>query len=126
MCAAEVRSVSPCRRAARTKCGACYLRSVHPFTPTLTAEGVRFPIHVQPRSRRPGVDGVHGSALRVRVAAAPVDGAANEAIVELLAAALGVPRRAVSIVSGFSSRAKTVEVHGVGIEQVIALVASGP
>jgi len=55
-----------------------------------------------------------------------VDGAANEAIVETLALVLGVPRRAVTIVSGFSSRAKVVEVLGVGIEQVVALAASGP
>lgn len=102
------------------------LRSVHAFTPTLTARGVRFAIHVQPRSRRPGIDGVHGDALRVRVRAAPVDGAANEAIVETLALVLGVPRRAVTIVSGFSSRAKVVEVLGVEIEQVVALAASGP
>lgn len=74
---------------------------------------VRFAVRVQPRSSRAGVDGLHGDALRVRVRAAPVDGAANDAVVEVLAEALGVPRRAVAIVSGAASRSKVVEVAGV-------------
>lgn len=84
---------------------------------------MRFSVHVQPRSSRSGVDGVHGDALRVRVNAPPVDGAANEAVIEVLAKALGVPRRAVSIVGGHASRAKVVEVHGVDAARVAALAA---
>lgn len=82
---------------------------------------VRFNVRVQPRASRAGVDGVHGDALKVRVTAPPVEGAANEAVVEVLAAALGVPRRAVRIVAGASSRAKVVEVDGVSAEAVRAL-----
>jgi|BarGraNGADG00212_1021973.scaffolds.fasta_scaffold18185_3 uncharacterized protein (TIGR00251 family) len=74
---------------------------------------VRFAVRVQPRSSRAGVDGVHGQALRVRVNAPPVEGAANEAVVEVLAKALGVAKRAVTIVSGATSRSKVVEVRGV-------------
>jgi len=74
---------------------------------------VRFAVRVQPRSSRAGVDGVHGDALRVRVNAPPVEGAANEAVVEVLAKALGVAKRAVTIVSGATSRSKVVEVRGV-------------
>ncbi len=84
---------------------------------------VRFSVRVQPRSSRTGVEGVHGDALTVRVNAPPVDGAANEAVVEVLAEALGVPRRAVRIVSGDSSRTKVVEVEGVDAAVVHALGA---
>jgi uncharacterized protein (TIGR00251 family) len=82
---------------------------------------VRFRVRVQPRSSRPGVDGLHGDALRVRVGAAPVEGAANEAVTALLAEALGVARRSVRIVGGASSRTKVVEVDGVSHEAVEAL-----
>ncbi len=84
---------------------------------------VRFDIRVQPRSSRAGVDGLHGGALRVRVNAPPVDGAANEAVVEVIAEALGVPRRAVRIVSGASSRSKVVEVSGVSADAMRRLAA---
>ena len=72
---------------------------------------VRFAVRVQARSSHEGVDGVHGDALRVRVNAAPVDGAANEAVVEVLAKALHVAKRAVTIVGGATSRSKVVEVR---------------
>jgi uncharacterized protein (TIGR00251 family) len=74
---------------------------------------VRFAVRVRPRSSRAGVDGMHGQALRVRVNAPPVEGAANEAVVEVLAKALGVAKRAVTIVTGATSRSKVVEVRGV-------------
>lgn len=76
--------------------------------------GVRFSVRVQPRSSQPGIAGLHGDALKVRVGAAPVDGAANEAVVDVLADAFGIPRRAITIVSGAASRSKVVEVLGVG------------
>jgi uncharacterized protein len=72
---------------------------------------VRFTVHVQPRSKRTGIDGMHGDALRVRVNAPPVDGAANDAVIEVLAVALGVPKRAVSVVAGMTSRSKIIEVR---------------
>ena len=77
-----------------------------------TVAAVRFAVRVQPRSSREGIDGVHGAALRVRVNAPPVEGAANEAVVEVLAKALGVAKRAVTIISGAGSRSKVVEVAG--------------
>lgn len=83
------------------------------FTVTPRGAGVRFAIHVQPRAKKPGIDGTHGDALRVRVHAPPVEGAANEAVVALLAAALGVPARAVHIAAGQSGRQKLVDVDGV-------------
>jgi len=83
------------------------------FTVTPRGSGVRFAIHVQPRSKRPGIDGLHGDALRVRVQAPPVEGAANEAVAAVLAEALGVPARAVHIAAGQSGRQKLVDVDGV-------------
>jgi uncharacterized protein len=92
-----------------------------PLLVTPVPGGVRFAVRVQPRSSRPGIDGVHGEALRVRVGAAPVDGAANEAVVALLAEALGVPRRSVRIVRGDTARSKLVEVLGASPEQATTL-----
>ena len=79
-------------------------------------------IRVTPRSARPGLGGWRAGAddreeLEVRVAAAPADGAANEAVIRLLAERLGVPRSQLRIVSGHASRHKRVEVP-VGIEEV--------
>ena len=82
------------------------------FVITVRDGAVRFAVRVQPRARRAGIAGVHGGALAVRVHAPPVEGAANEAVVALVAEALGVKRRAVRIVGGARSRSKVVEVDG--------------
>jgi uncharacterized protein (TIGR00251 family) len=71
------------------------------------------PIRVTPRSARPGIGGWRRGAdgreeLEVRVAEAPADGAANAAVVKLLAKALGISRSEVAIVSGHTSRHKRV------------------
>ena len=85
---------------------------------------MRFSVRVQPRAARSGVVGMYGGSLRVRLNAPPVDGAANEALVELLAERLGVPRRDVTIVGGAASRSKVVEVRGVSAELVRSLVTN--
>ena len=84
---------------------------------------VRVRVHVQPRATRSEIVGLHGAALKVRLQAPPVDGAANEALVVLLADRLGVARRAVKVVAGASSRAKMVEVEGTTEDAVRALAA---
>lgn len=86
---------------------------------------VRFAVHVQPRAAHTVVAGLHGDALRVRLQAPPVDGAANAALVDYLADALGVPRRAVRVVAGPASRSKTVEVDGASASAVLALAGRG-
>ena len=83
----------------------------------MTSNGLRFRVHVQPRASKSEIVGMHGDALKVRLTAPPVDSAANEALIALLAAALGVPRRDVQIVAGATSRAKVVEVAGVTPQQ---------
>jgi uncharacterized protein (TIGR00251 family) len=65
--------------------------------------------------------GIHGAALKVRLHSPPVDGAANDELITFLAKTLGVSRRSVRIVSGQSSRGKTVEVEGVSPASVHAL-----
>jgi uncharacterized protein (TIGR00251 family) len=76
--------------------------------------GIRLAVHVQPRASRTAIDGQHGNALKIRVAAPPVDGAANEALVRFLAEVLDRPRSAVQLTAGAGSRRKTVEVTGIG------------
>jgi hypothetical protein len=72
--------------------------------------GLAFRVHVQPRSSRNQVVGVHGDALKVKLTAPPVEGAANAACVAFLADALGLPRSALSIVAGHTGRRKTVAI----------------
>jgi uncharacterized protein (TIGR00251 family) len=84
---------------------------------------VRVAVHIQPRASRSEIVGVHGAALKVRLQAPPVDGAANEALVTLLAEQLGVPQRSVRVVAGATSRAKTVEIVGSTEAAVRALAA---
>ena len=70
-------------------------------------------VRVIPRAGRSGVAGVRGDALLVRLHAPPIDGAANLELIEVIAEALAVPRRAVSIASGDRSRQKRVRVEGI-------------
>lgn len=79
---------------------------------TETRDGIVFKVHVVPRASRNEIVGEHNGALRIRIAAAPVDGAANEELVRMLARALGVPRSAVEITAGHSGKLKTVRVTG--------------
>jgi len=79
-----------------------------------TASGITLRLRVQPRASRTEVAGSHGDALRIRVAAPPVDGEANDELVRFLAKLLGVRRSAVTIVSGTSSRSKIAAVEGIG------------
>jgi hypothetical protein len=86
---------------------------------------IRLTVHVQPRAAHSEVVGTHGTALKVRVHAPPVDGAANDAVIGLLSAQLGVPRGAVRIVAGAGSRAKVVDIDGTTEAAVRALAARG-
>jgi uncharacterized protein (TIGR00251 family) len=69
-------------------------------------------IRVIPRAPRTRVDGTRGGAILIRLAAPPVDGAANDALIAFLAEALALPRRNISIVSGGKSRDKRIEIDG--------------
>jgi len=78
---------------------------------------VRLSVHVQPRATRSEIVGLHGAALKVRLQAPPVDGAANEACVEFFAKSLKVRRSSVTIASGERNRLKVVRVAGVTAQQ---------
>lgn len=81
-------------------------------------------LHVQPGAGRTAVVGRHGDALKVRVAAPPERGRANDACVALVASTLGVGAGQVELVSGPSSRAKRVRVTGVDADDVRRLLGS--
>ena len=86
------------------------------------AQGVSFSVRVSPRASRSAVTGVHDSALKVSLAAPPVDGEANAALCELLAKRLGVPKRAVSVVQREHSKSKLVRVSGATAAAVLSLL----
>lgn len=79
-------------------------------------------IRVIPRAGRSEFAGLRDSALLVRLAAAPVDGAANDELIALLAKALKIPRRNITIVSGERSRSKRVRIEGVDRERALAIL----
>jgi uncharacterized protein (TIGR00251 family) len=85
-----------------------------------TESGIRLRLRVQPRASRTELAGVMGDRLRVRLAAPPVDGAANEALVRWLAERLGVARGVVRVVSGQTGRNKVVAVAGIGVAEARA------
>ena len=76
-------------------------------------------LHIQPGAKKTEVAGEHGDALKIRLAAPPVDGKANAALLEFIAARLGLAKSAVTLKSGQTSRRKVVEVGDV-TERVVA------
>jgi uncharacterized protein len=88
-------------------------------------ESVRFSVRLQPRASKSEIAGMHGSSLRIRVTAPPVDGLANQGLIDFLSDSLGISRRNVCIVSGHSSRTKIVEVREVDLEAVQRLATEG-
>ena len=82
-------------------------------------------VHVVPRARRTEVSGRHGDVIKIRLAAPPVDGAANAELVRFLAERLGVPHAAVAIVRGAAARRKTVEIAGVATDVAVRRLLEG-
>ena len=80
---------------------------------------------VQPRASRSRVVGEHDGMLKIQLAAPPVDGAANEALVQLLSELLGVPKRSVRLVAGETSRRKRVRVDGVAPAEATVSLSPG-
>ena len=81
-------------------------------------DAVRFSVRLQPRASKNEIAGLQGSSLKVRVTAPPVDGLANEALIEFLSKALKTSRRNVCIVSGHTSRTSSVEISETDLESV--------
>jgi uncharacterized protein (TIGR00251 family) len=80
--------------------------------------GVTFAVRVVPRACKNEIAGVHGDALKVRLAAPPVEGKANEALIAFLAQRLGVRKSQVEIVAGATSRRKMIRVIGLSAQEV--------
>lgn len=73
-------------------------------------------LHVQPGAKRTGIAGLHGDALKIRLAAPPIEGRANEALLKFIAGIFAVPLRNVELQQGGQSRHKVVAVTGSSIE----------
>src|SRR5262245_4753209 len=80
-------------------------------------------VRVQPRAKREGIDGGPAGSWRLRVAAPPVDGEANRAVIALLARALGVRRAELSIVGGARGRDKLIRVEGMPADEIARRLA---
>ncbi|HZT60461.1 MAG TPA: DUF167 domain-containing protein [Pyrinomonadaceae bacterium] len=83
---------------------------------------ITFAVRVVPRASKSACAGEHGGALKVRVAAPPVGGAANEELVRFLAREFGVHARDVEVKSGHASKSKVVRVRGATVQQLLRLV----
>ncbi|MFY9175712.1 MAG: DUF167 domain-containing protein [Peptococcia bacterium] len=82
--------------------------------------GVQFRIKVQPRSSKNQVCGIHGDAIKLKLTAPPVDGAANEACQRYLADLFGLAISRIQIISGQTSRNKLIRVEGLSQDEIIA------
>jgi hypothetical protein len=88
-----------------------------------TKDGVVLSVHVQPNASHSECIGLHGDALKFRIAAPPVDGAANEELIRFVAARCAVPRAHVVIRSGAEGRRKRLLIRGVTAEAAMARLA---
>lgn len=83
-----------------------------------TAGGLVVQLHVQPGAKRSEWAGLHGGALKVRLAAPPIDGRANAALIAFVAETLNLPRSAVCLIAGENSRHKRLRLDGIAADQV--------
>ena len=93
------------------------------FTVRDTAQGAQFALRVQPRASRNAIAGIvssgtQGDAVKLAITAPPVDGKANQAVIEFLAEFFRVPKSSITIVSGETGRNKLIAVRGISAEQV--------
>src|SRR5262249_40448651 len=84
---------------------------------TVTDDSITFAVRVQPRAAKSGVVGELDGALKIRLAAPPVDGAANEELIRLLAKLFDAPRQRIAILSGQTSKNKVVSISGVSVDE---------
>ena len=88
------------------------------------SDGVLLSVKLQPRASANEIGEPLGDELRIKVTAPPVDSAANEALIELLADVLNCPRNRVELIRGHTSRHKVVKLHGFKVEEVVARLQS--
>jgi uncharacterized protein len=88
-----------------------------------TTKGITFAVKVHPRARKNAITGTVGDALKLALTAPPVEGKANQAVIEFFADLFAIPRSSVTIASGETSRSKVVRVSGmvhIAVEQRLA------
>jgi len=90
-----------------------------------TKDGVVLTVHIQPKASITECVGIHGDAIKIRVAAPPVDGAANDELIQFLARRLSIPTASVRIHSGASGRHKRVLIKGATAQLVMARLNLG-
>jgi uncharacterized protein (TIGR00251 family) len=90
----------------------------------VTADGIILALHIQPRASKNEVCGVQNSALKIRLTSPPVDGAANKLCCEFLARLFEVPKSAVEIISGETSRHKRVKIRSNDVDRLASIVSS--
>jgi uncharacterized protein (TIGR00251 family) len=90
-----------------------------------TAGGTLLAVKVQPRASKNEIGGVLGDELKIKVTAPPVDAAANQALIELLAEKLGCSRGKVELIRGQTSRHKTIMLHGFKPAEVSEKLSTG-
>ena len=84
-----------------------------------TENGLEVPLHVQPRARKSEVVGFHNGAVKLKIAAPPVDDAANRAVVDYFSTMLAIPKAQLRIVSGAKSRDKLLRVEKISINEFL-------
>jgi uncharacterized protein (TIGR00251 family) len=88
----------------------------------VAADGrITLTLHIQPGAKKTEFAGRHGDALKIRLAAPPVDGKANEALVKFIATTLHLPKSSVTLISGQTSRRKVLEVNGAESSEITTL-----
>jgi uncharacterized protein (TIGR00251 family) len=90
-----------------------------------TKDGVVLTVHIQPKASTTECVGIHGDAIKIRVAAPPVDGAANDKLIQFIARRLSIPTASVRIHSGASGRHKRVLIKGATAQLVMARLNLG-
>ena len=86
-------------------------------------DGVLLAVKLQPRASKNEIGEARGEELRIKVTAPPVDAAANQALIELLADTLGCSRGQVELIRGQTSRHKVIKLHGLAAAEVAKLLA---
>ena len=90
----------------------------------VAADGrITLTLHIQPGAKKTEFSGLHGDALKIRLAAPPVDGKANEALIRFVAESLGLAKSNVNLKSGHASRRKVLEIQGATQEAVARFAA---
>jgi uncharacterized protein (TIGR00251 family) len=85
-------------------------------------EGIEIFLHCQPGAKKTEVQGIHGDRLKIRLAAPPVEGKANEALIAWLAKELGIPKLNIQLINGDTGRQKRLLISGVTLEKIQSLL----